>query len=90
MPSWNENKRRANIRDHGLDFVGCEAIFDGPVVVLEDDRERYSELRLCALGWLDGMIVHLTYTERGEDFHVISLRKAEKHEVKKYIKAIAS
>ena len=28
----------------------------------------------------------MTYTEREDDFHVISLRKAEKHEVKKFIR----
>jgi hypothetical protein len=39
MPIWDEPKRRRNIRSHGLDFVGCEAVFDGPVVTWEDDRE---------------------------------------------------
>ena len=89
VPTWTEKKRRSNIKDHGIDFAGCEAIFDWPVTVFEDDRERYGEQRLCALGWLNGVVVHLTYTERGEDFHVISLRKAEKHEVKRYLKEIS-
>jgi uncharacterized protein len=86
MPTWDEAKRHKNLREHGLDFEGCEALFDGPVVVLEDKRDRYGELRLNAVGWLDGQVVHLTYTERDDDFHVISLRKAEKHEVRNYVK----
>lgn len=89
MPTWDENKRLLNIKDHGLDFVGCEAIFDNPTFVYEDARERYGEQRLCAVGWLNGMVVHLTYTERKEDFHAISLRQAEKHEIKRYIKEIS-
>ena len=36
MPTWDETKRNLNIRKHGLDFVGCEAIFDAPVSVTED------------------------------------------------------
>ncbi len=86
MPTWDEAKRRKNLREHGLDFEGCEALFDGPVVVFEDKRDRYGELRLNAIGWLQGQVVHLTYTERDDDFHVISLRKAEKHEVRNYVK----
>jgi uncharacterized protein len=89
MPTWDETKRRTNIRDHKIDFVGCEAIFDGPVAVLEDDRDRYGELRLNAVGWLMGVVVHMTYTERDDDFHVISLRKAEKHEIKRFIRQIS-
>jgi uncharacterized protein len=61
MPTWDEAKRRKNLREHGLDFEGCEQLFDGPVVVFEDQRDRYGELRLNAIGWLHGQVVHLTY-----------------------------
>ena len=43
MPTWDEPKRLRNIREHGLDFIGCEAVFDGPVVSDEDDRDNYGE-----------------------------------------------
>ncbi len=43
MPMWDEAKRRANLKKHGIDFEGCESIFDGPVVVLEDARDFYGE-----------------------------------------------
>jgi len=89
MPTWDEPKRLTNIRKHGLDFQGCEAVFDGPVVVDEDTRGRYGELRLNATGWLNGQVVVMTYTERDDDFHVISLREAKKHEIRRYIKEVA-
>jgi uncharacterized DUF497 family protein len=38
------------------------------------------------LGWLSGIVVHMTYTERGDELHIISLRKAEKHEIRRYAK----
>jgi uncharacterized protein len=56
--------------------------------VYEDKSEAYSEQRLCVVGWLVDKVVHMTYTEREEDFHVISLRKAEKHEIKRYVEEI--
>ena len=84
MPTWSERKRSENLRKHGCDFQGCERLFAGPVWVYEDKRSIYGELRLCAVGWLDGRIMHMTYTEREDDFQVISLREAEKYEVNRF------
>ncbi len=89
MITWNEAKRLCNLKDHGLDFIGCEAVFDGPVVAWDDDRESYGELRINLLGFLNGIVIHMTYTERGNDVHVISLRKAEKHEIRRYAKGLS-
>jgi uncharacterized protein len=52
MATWDEAKRLSNIKDHDLDFVGCEAVFDGTVVSWDDDRESYGEQRINLLGWL--------------------------------------
>lgn len=89
MTTWNDNKRQRNIREHGLDFVGCDAVFDSPVVAWDDDRKAYGELRINLLGFLDGIVVHLTYTERGDDLHIISLRKAEKHEIRYFAQKLS-
>ena len=84
MVTWDEAKRLTNIREHGFDFVGCEAVFDGPVTTREDDRLNYGEQRINLLGLLAGQVIRMTYTERGDGFHVISLRKATKHETRDY------
>lgn len=89
MVTWDETKRQSNLRDHGLDFAGCEAVFDGPVVGWDDDRDGYGEQRINLLGMLAGVVVHMTYTERGDDLHVISLRKAEKHEIRFFAKGLS-
>ena len=90
MPTWDESKRLRNIKDRKLDFVGCESVFDGPVVTWEDARVAYGEQRINLLGWLNGIVVHMTYTERGDEPHIISLRKAEKHEIRRYAKEVSS
>ncbi len=87
--TWDEQKQQANLRSHGLDFEGCESVFDHPVVTKEDARMAYGEQRINLLGWLRDRVVHMTYTERGENLHVISLREATKHEVRYYFKAIS-
>ena len=89
MVTWDEEKRQANLRRHRLDFDGCDAVFDAPVVTAEDTRLAYGEQRMNLLGWLHDRVVHMTYTERGEDLHVVSLREATKYEARYYFKAIA-
>ncbi len=88
MVIWDEPKRQLNIKDHQLDLSGCEAVFDGPVITFEDDRLIYGEQRLNLLGFLGEVVVHMTYTERGDDLHVISLRKATKHEARYFFSQI--
>ena len=89
MVTYDEAKRKINLKKHGIDFVGCEAIFSSPVVSWEDDRDDYGEQRINTLGFLNGVVVHLTYTERGDDLHIISLRKAEKHEIRFFAKQLS-
>jgi uncharacterized protein len=88
MLTWDEPKRLLNLKDHKLDFVGCEVVFDGPVITQEDDRVAYGELRINLLGLLHGRVVHMTYTERGDNVHVISLRKATKHEANHFFSQV--
>ena len=84
MATWDEPKRRKNIKNHGLNFVGCEAIWDNFTITREDVRRGYHEKRLVTFGLLGGDVVVLVYTERRTGPHIISLRKAEKHEARYY------
>ncbi len=89
MATWDESKRRANLLRHGLDFAGCEAVFDSPVLTREDHREAYGELRIVLIGWLRGNLVQMVYTERDGDVHMISLRKANAYEIEELYEAIS-
>ncbi len=84
MLTWDETKRRLNLKKHGLDFAGCDAIWDHFTVTREDIRQNYGEARLVCFGLLMAEVVVMVYTERPNGSHVISLRKAEKHEARYY------
>ncbi len=86
MATWDEAKRRRNIKDHGLDFARCEAIWDNFTITREDIRHAYGEKRLVTFGILEGDAVVMVHTERRTGPHIISLRKAEKHEARYYFK----
>jgi len=86
VATWDEKKRLANIKVHGLDFIGCEAIWDNFTITREDIRQSYREQRLVVFGRLNRHVVVLVYTERRGGPHIISLRKAEKYEARYYTK----
>lgn len=82
--SYDEAKRKANLRKHGFDFVGSEVIFTGFTISREDATGDYGEVRLQTLGLWSGVVVFVVHTPRGDIDHVISIRKAEKHEARIY------
>ena len=90
MITWDEPKRRANLRKHGFDFVDAERIFDGVTYTYEDDRLAYGEQRFVTLGLLREVVVSVVHTEDGDDIHIISLRKATKREREIYFESIAN
>jgi uncharacterized DUF497 family protein len=49
-----------------------------------DDREDYGEERINLLGMCQGVILHVTYTERGERIRIISARLATRNEQDDY------
>ena len=89
MITWDESKRRLNLKKHGIDFLDADSIFDGPTVTVEDARQAYGERRFIALGVPNGVVVSMTYTERNEDMRIISIRKALRHETRFYISQIS-
>jgi uncharacterized protein len=86
MFTWDEAKRRANLRKHGIDFVDAERIFRGFTLTAEDTREAYGERRFLTLGLLEA--VSVAHTERAVDIRIISVRKATKHEAHFYFSQI--
>jgi uncharacterized DUF497 family protein len=84
MISYDEAKRQLNLQKHHLDFVGCEAVFSGFTLTREDTRANYGELRFQTLGLWQSVVVFIVHTPRAEKEHIISIRKAEKHEERLY------
>lgn len=78
---WDEEKNKANLSKHGLDFADAWAIFEAPMLNALDIRQDYEESRWIGIGFLRNRVVVVVFTERGEDtIRIISLRKALKYE----------
>jgi len=72
---WDEDKRRRNIEDHGVDFRLAALIFNNPVVEARDERDDYGEVRYRALGHIGEEYFLVAFAWRGENRRIISAWK---------------
>ncbi|HEX7328157.1 MAG TPA: BrnT family toxin [Casimicrobiaceae bacterium] len=85
---WDESKRRANLRKHGIDFIGCEAVFAGRTLTAEDLRFQYDERRYVTIGLWSDRVVAVVHTETLQQIRIISIRKATRGEQKHYFEGV--
>lgn len=84
--NYDPAKNIKNIKERSLSFeLAGEFNFES-ALVWQDIRNDYGELRFNALGYINNRLYHMTFTPRGGAMRVISLRKANSREVKKYAK----
>ena len=81
---WDSAKEAANRRKHGVDFKTATKVFLDPYAIEFDDHDATGELRSNAIGMVDGRMLFVTYTMRGDVVRIISARGAEPHEKRKY------
>ena len=83
---WDENKRKSNIDKHGIDFQDALHVFyDMKRIEYADDRKDYGELRMHVIGVVNSEIIILVvYTDRDSSTRIISARRANKKEKRKY------
>jgi uncharacterized protein len=81
---WDGAKEGANRKKHGVGFRTAAKVFLDPYVIEFDDRAVDGEPRFSAIGLVDGRMLFVVYTMRGDVVRIISARGAEPHEKRKY------
>jgi uncharacterized DUF497 family protein len=81
---WDENKKQANFLKHEIDFEEATAIFDGRVVKFVSTKFDYGEIRIKAIGDLNGKVIAVIYTVRNGNYRIISARRADRNERRAY------
>lgn len=81
---FDPNKSARNFRERNLPFKRAEAFDFESAVYCEDTRSDYPERRFIALGYLEGRLHVLVFSQVPGGIRVISFRKANKREVKRY------
>ena len=80
-------KDESNQTKHGLSLSLAEELDWDAALVWVDDRYEYGELRMIALAPKTETLYYVAFVERDEARRIISLRQANRREVKHYVES---
>ena len=81
---FDKVKNQRNVDERGLPFSMVSHVEWDTALVTVDDRFNYGETRYIALGLISNRLYVIVFTETPTGIRVISFRKANKREVKRY------
>ena len=81
---WDPDKRAWTLLARGLDFARAGEVFAQPRATAQDLRRPYGEVRYVTTGFLDGCLVVMVWTPRGNCRRVISMRRANGREIQAF------
>lgn len=87
---WDESKRLTNALKHGYDLAEGWKVFCNTHLSFKDTRKNYGEERWITLGWLGPRMVVLVHSQREGFIRLISMRKANDREKKRYQKRLGA
>ena len=86
---WDPEKNRRNVARHGIAFEDAIQIFEGPTLERVDDRFDYGEMRVYAVGVVNGIEITVIYTDVAHGGRrIISAWRSERHEREAYWKNV--
>jgi uncharacterized DUF497 family protein len=81
---FDPDKDAINQRKHGLSLADAQRMDLSISTVSLNTRRDYGEARYRAWGLIDGELYVLAFTPRGNTIRIISFRKANRREEKRY------
>lgn len=83
---FDPRKSEKNIRERGLSFEKVAEFDWETAIYAEDDRKKYHEIRIVAMGYVGTRLHIVCFTPINGGVRVISFRKANSREIKRYEK----
>lgn len=82
---WDDDKAAQNWRDHAVTFEMAREAFQDPFAVeWEDTGQHPNEERYGMIAMLENRLLFVGYTMRSERVRIVTARKAEPHERRRY------
>jgi uncharacterized protein len=79
------DKDARNLNKHGLSLALATELDWDDALVWIDERQEYGEVRMIALAPRTGILYYVAFVDRGTVRLIISLRRANRREVKHYV-----
>ena len=80
-------KNQSNIAKHGVSLALASELEWEQALIWVDDRFEYGEPRMIALAPRTGALYYVAFVDRHRVHRIISLRRANRREVKHYVQA---
>ena len=81
---WDNAKNARNVDKHGVSFEAVRDFEWDDAMVRQDVRKDYGEVRKIALGLIHGRVFYCAFVDRADHRRIISLRKANNREIRKF------
>lgn len=81
---FDPEKRELTLIHRGLDMADAELVLSSTNLTFPDLRHEYGEKRFISIGLIDDRMVYIAWTLRNGVYRIISMRKANDREQKKY------
>jgi uncharacterized protein len=81
-------KDSGNQAKHGVSLALASDLDWDAALVWVDDRFEYAELRMIALAPKTNILYYVAFVDRGTTRRIVSLRRANRREVKHYVENI--
>lgn len=85
---WDEKKNQTNAEKHSIDFIEAEDIFQTVRLTTVDNLKDYGETRKISIGKIGPHVCIVVYTERKGVIRIISARKTNQRERRKFYELI--
>ncbi|MBE0626978.1 MAG: BrnT family toxin [Burkholderiales bacterium] len=86
--AFDPAKDAANLAKHGVSLALAAELNWEAALVWIDERFEYAELRAIALAPKAKILYYVAFVDRRDVRRIISLRRANRREVKHYVKSI--
>ncbi|MXS82092.1 BrnT family toxin [Nitrosomonas oligotropha] len=83
--TFDSAKDAVNIAKHGVSMALASELDWESAQLWQDTRMEYGEVRIIALALIETRLFYVVFTDRGDYRRIISLRKANAREVKRYV-----
>jgi uncharacterized DUF497 family protein len=87
---WDDRKAARNVAKHGVPFEYAARVFLDPHRLESEDNRHHGEERWLTLGKIEGRLFAIAYTPRGTVLRLISARKANAREQRKYNETLST
>lgn len=82
---WHDGKAASNLKKHRVSFADARQVFFDPRRIdIDASREEDGEERRKTTGLMAGKLTSVVYTRRGSVVWIISARRANRTEEKRY------